>query len=567
MSSALSIQGTVAPSESTALTSATASVSSRPTKEEEAAKARDTVATDLKNWQEKFAKAADKGTDDLEERVQEITERQMKSQVHGVGEALIVQLEEAIVVENASLKKAIKKIVASLSDETLDAELKRADDDLLKAVRSAGMGIRTKAQSLRSWKEGYDTETYSLVVAASESTLDVLDSIRDLGLQEIGMRWAWMEGITYKDWAKYHALKKTFAEWRQEVASVATQHDGLKKARLEGEELESRGMTVAENAARELTRLKEVGKWKIQAKDTSDDFSTKVMPAKAAVAGQKVMDQVGSISDSVVGTSQGGVESVISQGAHGASNVIDHAASHLSEAVSGSSTPAHESIASDATRKANAALSSASEAVIGSSTPFAESVVSAASRKADQAASGASGAVIGSPVPKHESVTSQALESVKSGISAVSEALSISSTVGSEEVANGASSASSVASSAASKTSNKVFSGAMAQAVKEQKPILDDIISDDEDATYSEKMQSVINQAGDKYADITKAVSEALLKPTSTQGSVESITSVASEQYSSALAAASSALYGTEQGTGESISSVASNKYAQAVAA
>ena len=40
------------------------------------------------------------------------------------------------------------------------------------------------------------------------STLEVLDGIRDLGLQEIGMRWAWMEGVTYKHWAKYHDLKR-----------------------------------------------------------------------------------------------------------------------------------------------------------------------------------------------------------------------------------------------------------------------------------------------------------------------------------------------------------------------
>ena len=112
---------------------------------------------------------------------------------------------------------------------------------------------------------------------------------------------------------------------------------------------------------------------------------------------------------------------------------------------------------------------------------------------------------------------------------------------------------------------DRIFAGAMAQKVGEQKPILDDVI--DDDTTYSEKIQSMVDQAGEKYADLTKAVSEAILKPASTQGSVESVSSVADEKYSSALAAASSVLYGTQQGTVESVSSVAAGRYSEAVAA
>ena len=59
----------------------------------------------------------------------------------------------------------------------------------------------------------------------------------------------------------------------------------------------------------------------------------------------------------------------------------------------------------------------------------------------------------------------------------------------------------------------------------------------------------------------------ALLGPSRTQGSVESASSVASEQYAKALAAASSVLYGTEQPAVESATSVAAQKYAQAVTA
>jgi hypothetical protein len=107
----------------------------------------------------------------------------------------------------------------------------------------------------------------------------------------------------------------------------------------------------------------------------------------------------------------------------------------------------------------------------------------------------------------------------------------------------------------------------MAQFVEAKQIIYEDVIDDDDDASYSGKIQSMASQAGDKFSDITKAVSEALLRATSTQGSVESVTSLAAEQYSKALSAASVAYYGTQQGTGESIASVASSRYADAVAA
>lgn len=105
----------------------------------------------------------------------------------------------------------------------------------------------------------------------------------------------------------------------------------------------------------------------------------------------------------------------------------------------------------------------------------------------------------------------------------------------------------------------------MAQSVKPRKIVFEDVIDDSDDDTFSERLSSLASEAGDRYTDITKAVSEALFKPTSTEASP--ITKIAASQYSSALSAASVALYGTQQGTGESVSSVVSSRYSEAVAA
>lgn len=526
-----------------------ASASSSLTPEQQAEQTREKVESDLKNWQDKFAKAADKGTDDLEERVKEITEHQIQGQIVGVGESLIVQLEESSNSELIKLKKTVRKIAKSLPHDKSPTDIERAEEELSKATRSAGLAVKGKAQALRTWKQNVEQETQSLVNAASESTLEVIDNIRDLGLQEIGMRWAWMEGVTYKDWANYNLLKKTFDEWRQEVEAVAQNHEGVQKATNAGNEIESRAMSIAEQTAKELGRLKEVGKWKVHVGDASDDFSTKYIPAAAAAAGQKVMESIGSANDRIVGTSSGSVESMVSD----ASAKAKAAASGASSKILGTEPAMVEKV-----------RTKISEAVSGAQQPKAQSIVSAAKRKADQVAGDASEAIVGTPAPAYQSIASKVSGNV---VSASSVLVSGSSTPLSENISSGASAVSSSASSIASKASKKVFAGAMAQNVGDQKPILDDVIDDDEDATYSEKLQSIVNQAGDKYSDVTKAVSEALLRPASTQGSIESATSVAAEQYSSALAAASSVLYGTQAGTAESVTSAASKRFAEAVAA
>lgn len=536
LSSSVATVFTSASTEASTATASEAFSSTAGVPKEEDEEVRQKITDDLKNWQEKFAKAADKGTEDLEQRVKEITDRQIESQIKGVGEALVIKLQEAAKSETNKIKKTIAKLVKALPEEPTTRDYEKAEEELSKATRQAGLNVKNRAQALRDWKEKFDQETQSLVSAASESTLEVIDNIRDLGLQEIGMRWAWMEGVTYKDWSKYHSVKKTFDEWRKEVEAVATDHEGLQRASDAAADLESRGMATAKDTARELRRLKEVGVWKIQSADFSDDFSTRTLPPKAARQGQKVMKQASSASEQFLGSSQEPTESISSQIAGKAAE----AASSISSAAAGTEPGYAEQV------KARFAEASAQ--------PNADSIIAAAKDKAGQVSGQASEAFIRTHTPAHESIASEASSSLASASSFVSQAVPKPSTPVSES-----------ASSVASAASKKVYGGALAQAVGEQRPILDGLV--DDDATYSEKMQSMVDQAQEKYADVTRAVSEALFKATSTQGTAESITSVANEQYSEALAAASSALYGTQQGAAESMTSVAADRYSEAVAA
>ena len=509
------------------------------TGEQQIAAAREQIASDLHTWQEKFAVAADKGSADLAERVKDLIERLMKSDIKGEGEGLAIALSKTTEIELVDVKTKIKKVVSNLSEEASTSEIGNAEKEILEAVRASGLAVRSRASAVRQWFNKFEAEVNQRATAASETTLDVLDGIRDLGLQEIGMRWAWMDGVTYKDWAKYHDLKKQFEDWRSEVRDVALKHEILDEAKKSAEVIVEGSMEVAASAAQELTRLKEVGKWKVAARDSSDDFDSRIMPAAAVSAASAAAKNAKVASENILGTSQGTVESVVSR----ASEAVRDAADTASSAVVASSQKPFESVVSKATE---AMVDAASEA---SSTAFGETSTGMMGDIVGSLSSAAS--VVG------ESVSSATVPLVDSASSAAEPVTSAADPISS------ASSAVVSAGDSVSSKASKVFAGAMAQILVEaRQPILDDVIDDSEDSTFSEKLQSVVSEAGDRYADVTKAVSEALMG--TTQGTVESATSLASERYSSALAAASSALYG---GSAEGVASAAAAKYSEAVAA
>jgi hypothetical protein len=602
--------------------------STPPGEKEIREKAQIIVQNDLKTWQEKFAKAADQGSVDLDERISEITDRLVKSQAQGVGKALIVQLEETVKSSLQTLKSSVITIVKG------SEESEASEDALNAATRKAGVAIKEKAQAVRTWKQSYDRETNSLVSKAAQDTFDILDHIRDLGLQEIGMRWAWTDGITHKDWAKYHKLKPKFDEWRLDVERVATDHTGLEKARKASEEVENAAMTIAEEAARELARLKETGRWKINAGDSSDDWNTKHMPAAAAVGVKKIKEKVSELSESIMLTSQETMESVASVASESvqsiasaassiASSQVDNVqsvASSVSESVVGTSTGTAESVISAGSASASSLAEKASRSIIGTQQGSVENVASVAKESASSIVNQASSSIIGtsqgtveslasvatesasslsakasSIVGKEPGIVKKASESVNSAASVVSESASMSDAASSsissdsskvskaaskassslssvtssiasslsEGMTDAFSSVNSEASSASSTASKKVWGGAMAQHVETRQIIFDDTVEDNEDETYSAKLQSIVNEAGDRYSDITNAVNEALHGPTTTK--TIQVSQLAKDKYLSLLTAANSALNDPEQGTGESITSVAASRYSDAV--
>lgn len=489
------------------------------------------VADDLKTWQEKFAKAADQGSDELDHRITEITDRAIQKQAQGVGKAHLILLEETVKSEVRSLKRAIISIV----------KLQYKVDDINSSVRKAGISIRDKAQAVRTWRKSFDRDTNELVAKAAEDTFQIIDHIRDLGLQEIGMRWAWTDGITHKDWAKYHALKNKFDEWRHNVEEVATAHPGLASARAASEDIESRAMAIAEDAAKELSRLKETGKWKLSAGDASDDFTTKRIPAAAAGAAQKVVDNLQEASQAIIGTTQGTAESLGSV----ASPIAIQAGSSASSSAA-SIADDIKAYASDASINARSTASSISLSVMGTPQESIEGVPSAAQASASSLGKKASSSVIEISQSVIQSVAPVASDSNSSLVANAST---------SEKASRIASSAALVASddsgssaSPAPSVSNKVWGGAEAQHAEAKTTIYEDVI--DESENYSEKVQSMVNEA---YS----AASSVFTPPPA----IEAILESAQSRVNDAVDSASIQIYGTPKGNYEQVSSSASSAY------
>jgi DNA repair ATPase RecN len=223
----------------------------------------------------------------LEQRVAEITKRQVENGVKGHGRALVVKLEETADSTVSSLKSFIKRTVESLPEDATEQDLEAAHEKCSAKTRELGLSVKERAQDVRAWKANYDQETDSLVQAAVRSTVEVLEKIHGLGLQEVGMRWAWLDGVTYQDWQNYHKLRNTLEEWQAEVEAVGSRHDGLRVAHEEGKKLEDEAMEASARMVSELIRLKDVAKWKLWANDATDDFTNKVVPARVFKAAQQ----------------------------------------------------------------------------------------------------------------------------------------------------------------------------------------------------------------------------------------------------------------------------------------
>lgn len=338
--------------------------------------AREIVAADLKDWQERYSKAADEGAAEIDERVQEIAKRMIRRNAKIMGKSLVEQLEAGIVNEMVELRRQILHIVGSAKKGSQE----NAQERIVAAVRQAGMAIKNKAVDVRTWRENYEAEMRAAITKAAETHFSILENIRDLALQKIGMKWAWTDGITYKDWAKYHLLKTRFEEWKGDLENLIVNHPSLEAAQLEGANLEDEAMKLAGSAARELARLKQVAAWKLAALDDTPEFdSTLMQQAAEAVEAAKVAaanlvnsatDSAGAAKDAVVDKAEEGINAAAEalgeagDAISSSQQVVVDKVAEAAESVQSAAAPSLEDATSEAAEPTAATSSADSEPAI-----------------------------------------------------------------------------------------------------------------------------------------------------------------------------------------------------------
>ncbi|KAM5366565.1 hypothetical protein ACJZ2D_010462 [Fusarium nematophilum] len=527
-------------------------------------KAREMVAQDLETWQNKFASQADEGANDMEERVDEIANRMIEENVKVTGKKLFNELESAIESELQGLRATISSIAGSADGNADDA-----DKQIVAAVRFAGMTIKAKAQAIRKWRQGYDKQLQATVISVADVHFKILDETRNLALQQIGMRWAWTDGVTYRDWAKYHELKATLNEWTEQLKELVVTHPTLLAAQDAAAQVEDEGMEIASVAAKELARLKRVARWKVVAGDASDNFESDAMQVaaeEAAAAAQKadeaeeILEKTPAVEEDAAPSLSSLVEEATSQ-AHEAEQDLEDFVSSVAEPVKEEASEAVESasqsISSVADEEQNvledaaSAIPSSVDSVVSDASSFIFEEEDSASSVIEEVSSELSEALESeTSVPEsEESSTSNPLASEASEVlmgdihSIVSNESEEPAPAGEDEplvdVEEDPLTHRDETPLSDEPPVKPVFLGAAAQEVPHRQVVLDDYVDTDIIASATDAAQGVYSNA----------------------------VSRASEQYSSALSVVSAQIYGTPKPVHDQLFSSVSSSYEKAVSA
>lgn len=536
------------------------------------------VAQDLEMWQTKFAAQADEGANAIEERVAEITKELEQSGALAHGRDLVDKLEATIQSELANLKQSISAAIGAMNDDR-----QSAIEASVGAVRSAGMAIKDGASAVRDWRRDYNAKLQKEVTKAADTHFQILDETRNLALQQLGMRWAWTDGISYKDWAKYHDLKKTLSQWTDQLKELIVTDPNLVKAQEASANVEDESMELASVAAKELARLKEVAQWKIVAKDATDNFESEAMKQAAETAEQvkreasKQAEKAREEASNKVSQAEDVVEPVV-EAASSVSGSADDAASKATEYV-GDVTSSVGSLADDAKNTIVKEASSASKE--------AEDQSAAASQSASSVLSeGEETAIIGG-----EGLSATLKDASDQARIAVEEGASVTSDSASRFVADASSVATEAKSSVAAASEDveehipePLDSQASRAVVIDDGADLDVPIVEEDPATEKEDTPKVDHTASVKPAFLGAAAQEVPneRKPiledyvdtdvisnvaAAAEAAYSNAVGAASEQYSSAVSVVSAQVYGTPKPVHEQLLSSVSGAYENAVAA
>ncbi|KAK9314489.1 hypothetical protein V1522DRAFT_407493 [Lipomyces starkeyi] len=183
-----------------------------------------------------------------------------------------LEIEKDIISWTSKFRTAGKNAVSSLSME-IDSLFQSAQDTLLAAAEANLLRAQNEIESIFDTADAAQVFVITTILAAKadavraqaveaansvlrdaesirSSTLDIFKTVTDIGLQELGRKWAFMEGITWQDWKEYRTLKSMADDFAQIIVDIPIDDKIVQKFLSDFDEAVAKWIAHAEAKAR-----------------------------------------------------------------------------------------------------------------------------------------------------------------------------------------------------------------------------------------------------------------------------------------------------------------------------
>ncbi|KAK9472088.1 uncharacterized protein V1510DRAFT_430779 [Dipodascopsis tothii] len=160
------------------------------------------IAADVAQWTDKFRSAGKQAVTNLNAELEDLTNGVL-AQLAGAAADLARARSE---VEPTLISSSEREQGADLADG-----LGRPEAAQLAADTSAAIVARTHALVDEFHAQAGDVRT---------GVLEVFNSVTEVGLRELGHKWAWMDGVTWRDWKEFQHLRKMATEFGDVIMGI-----------------------------------------------------------------------------------------------------------------------------------------------------------------------------------------------------------------------------------------------------------------------------------------------------------------------------------------------------------
>ncbi|KAK9457535.1 hypothetical protein V1511DRAFT_455951 [Dipodascopsis uninucleata] len=201
--------------------------SARP-EDAEVALAREEIEQDIINWDNRFRQAGKSAVTNLY--------KDMEAYFASTRSQLVTEMQANLSKAQVEIDNVLSMSPPEKLEKVSELSLSEKTSDLRDKARSALTSFVKEAENIR------------------QSALDVFKTVTDIGLHELGRKWAFMDGVTWRDWKELQGLRQMAEEFSQVIKDIPIDQ------RAAGEILELMEMTIDGWASDVRTKINEVVK-------------------------------------------------------------------------------------------------------------------------------------------------------------------------------------------------------------------------------------------------------------------------------------------------------------------